>query len=113
MSRHEDGYRSHWLSEFDAEEIKRIHESARAKSVKREWVKRGYDQQMSLYGVVTDEQLEESGYKRIEILSDVLYDDRIVALIFEFFDYFKPESPYTIWIYSKDRDSIRQVGAYK
>ena len=109
----EKGLRSDWLSEFDADEIRRIHESGAAKSVKRGWIKKGYDQQMSLYGVVTDEALDEAGYKRIEILSDTLYDERIVALIFQFFQYFKPESPYTIWIYSKARDSIKQVGAYK
>ncbi|TKJ36878.1 hypothetical protein CEE36_11365 [candidate division TA06 bacterium B3_TA06] len=101
------------MTEFDADEIRRIHESGAAKRVKREWIKKGYDQQMSLYGVVTDEALDEAGYKRIEILSDTLYDDRIVALIFEFFQYFKPESPYTIWIHSTERDALKQVGAYK
>ena len=107
------GNKSDWLSEFDAEEIRRIHESGAAKSVKREWITSGYDQQMSLYGVVYDASTDEAGYKRIEILSDTLFDSRIVALIFEFFQYFKPESPYTIWIYSKERDSIKQAGAYK
>jgi len=102
-----------WLSLFDAEEIRRIHESGAAKSVKREWIKKGYNQQLSLYGVVTDGEADESGYKRIEILSDALYSERIVALVFQFFEYFKPESPYTIWTYDERRDSIKQVGAYK
>jgi len=101
------------LSEFDADEIRRIHESGAAKSVKREWIKRGHDQQLSLYGVVTDAETGESGYKRIEILSDALFDERIVALVFEFFEYFKPESPYTIWIYSGERDALKKVGDYK
>ena len=102
-----------WLALFDADEIRRIHASGAAKSVKREWIKKGYDQQLSLYGVVTDGEEDESGYKRIEILSDALYSERIVALVFQFFEYFKPESPYTIWIYDESRDSMRQVGAYK
>jgi len=107
------GHKSDWLSEFDAEEISRIHESGAAKSVKREWIKNGYDQQMSLYGVVYDASTDEAGYKRIEILSDAIFNERIVTLIFKFFEYFKPESPYTIWIYSIERDSIKQVGSYK
>lgn len=107
------GFRTEWLGAFDAEEIKRIHESGSAKRTKREWIKRGYSELLSLYGVVTDVELDESGYKRIEILSNVLYTERIVLLLFDFFDYFKPVSPYTIWIYDRERDSIRQVGAYQ
>jgi len=107
------GLYSDWLSLFDADEIRRIDESGAAKRVKRHWIKQGYDQQFSLYGVVTDGETGESGYKRIEILSDALLTERVIALIYHFFDYFKPESPYTIWIYDVSRDSIKQVGAYK
>lgn len=105
--------KAEWLSLFDAEEIRRIDESGAAKSVKRHWIKAGYDQQFSLYGVVTNRETGESGYKRIEVLSNTPLTERIVLLIYGFFDYFKPESPYTIWVYDLARDSVKQVGAYK
>lgn len=104
---------SAWLSHFDHEEIKRIDESGRAKTIKRYWIKKGFIAQFSLYGVVTDSRTGESGYKRIEILSNTPLTERIVSGIYHFFDYFKPISPYTIWIYDKDRDSIKEVGAYE
>ena len=113
MSNETKGLRTDWLGEFDAEEIRRIHESGSAKRTKREWIKQGYSELLSIYGVVTDAETGESGYKRIEILSNALYTERVVLLIYEFFDYFKPVSPYTIWVYDRDRDSVRQVGAYK
>lgn len=107
------GIRSHWLGLFDADEIKRIHESGSAKSVKRQWIKEGYDQQLSLYGVITDREADESGYKRIEVLSNMIFNEVTLLLIYHFFKSFIPESPYTIWIYDKDRESVKQVGAYK
>lgn len=97
---------------IDLEEIARIERSGSAKSVKREWIKKGYDQQMSLYGVLTDREADESGYCRIEILSNVLYSEKIVLLIYGFFNDFKPARPYTIWIYDGARESVLQVGRY-
>lgn len=97
---------------IDAEEIKRIEESGSAKRVKREWIKKGYDQQMSLYGVLTDSLQDESGYCRIEILSNVLYSEKIVFLIYQFFLDFKPARPYTIWIFDREREALSQVGRY-
>ncbi len=101
-----------WLSLFDADEIKGLEELAGAKTLKRHWIKEGYDQQMSLYGVVTNEALDESGYKRIEILSNTNYTEKIISLIYYFFRYFKPEAPYTLWIYDEALESIKEIGAY-
>lgn len=105
--------KAEWLGQFDADEIKRIDASGGARRVKRKWIKDGYDQQFSLYGVVTDAETGESGYKRIEILSNTLLTERVLLNIHAFFEYFKPESPYTIWIYDEARESIKQVGAYE
>ena len=101
-----------WLSLFDADEIKRLEELAGAKTLKRHWIKEGYSQQMSLYGVVTNREVDESGYKRIEILSNTNYTEKIIHLVYYFFRYFKPEAPYTIWLYDKDLESIKEIGAY-
>lgn len=98
---------------FDAEEIRRIHESGSAKNVKRKWVKRGYQFQISLYGVLTDRETGESGYSRIEILSDTPFDPETVFHIYTFFFDFKPTRPYSIWIYSKHLDSVKLVGRYQ
>ena len=97
---------------IDLEEIKRIDRSGSAKRVKREWIKKGYDQQMSLYGVLTNREEGESGYCRIEILANIPYSEKVVFLIYQFFLDFKPPRPYTIWIFNKDREALRQVGRY-
>ena len=98
---------------FDAEEIRRIHESAGSKSVKRKWIKEGYQYQISIYGVLTHVEAEESEYKRIEILSDVPWTEEIITLIYHFFHRFKPPAPYSIWLYNDERGAVTEVGRYQ
>jgi len=93
--------------------IKEIAESAASRTTKRRWIKEGYSHQLSLYGVVTDHEKEESSYKRIEVLSNTPWTERIVALLYEWFSYMVPGAPYTLWIYDVTRDSFKIVGEYK
>lgn len=102
-----------FLNYFDADEVKRIHESGSAKSVKRKWIKEGYTWQLSLYGVLTDREQGESGYVRTEILSNEPYDEATLSMIYQFFHDLKLPTPYSIWIYDKGRDAVRRVGVYK
>lgn len=97
---------------IDAEHLKKIARSGGAKAIKRRWIKEGYDAQISLYGVITDKTSDESHYSRIEVLSDAPYTERTVALLYDFFRELKPPTSYSIWIYSKERDSVKQVGKY-
>lgn len=101
-----------FLAAIDAEHLKQIAQSAGAKSTKRRWIKRGYDAQLSLYGVITDATTEESHYCRIEILSNTPYTERIVALVYGFFQQLKPSTSYTIWIYDHERQGLKEVGRY-
>ena len=101
------------FAHLDVEEIKRTAESGSAKRVKREWIKKGYEHQLSLYGALTNRETEETGYSRIEVLMNVPWSYRSVHLIYDFFQALKPPSPYSIWIYDHERDSVRQVGSYK
>jgi hypothetical protein len=101
------------LFDFDAQQIKEIAESGASRKVKRHWIKEGYSHQMSLYGVNTNRETEESSYKRIEILSNTPLTERIVSLLYEWFSYMVPGSPYTLWVYDVSRDSIKIVGEYK
>lgn len=102
-----------FIFKFDAEEVKRIAESGAAKRVKREWILKGYKHQLSLYGALKNRETGESGYSRIEVLMNVPWTQRVVHLIYDFFQALKPPSPYSIWIYDHERDSVRQVGSYK
>lgn len=97
---------------IDAEHLKKIAKSGGAKSIKRRWIKEGYDQGMSLYGVVTDLETKVSHYCRIEVLSNAEYNERVVALLYDFFKELKPPTSYSIWIYNADKDSVKQVGKY-
>lgn len=97
---------------IDVEHLKQVAQSGGAKSIKRRWIKEGYDAQLSLYGVLTDKTISENHYSRIEVLSNVPYNERTVALLYEFFKELKPPTSYSIWIYDAERDSVRQVGKY-
>jgi len=102
-----------WLVAFDAQQIREIAESAASRTNKRRWIKMGYSHQLSFYGVVTLTETGESSYKRIEVLSNTPWTERIVMLLHEWFRYMVPGSPYTLWVYDVTRDSFKIVGDYK
>lgn len=98
---------------FDEREIKRIEKTYGAKRIKREYIKKGYEFQLSLYGVLSDREKDESGYHRIEVLLNVPWTQRALHLIYDFMKALKPPSPYSIWIYDDSREAIKMVGSYK
>lgn len=102
-----------WISHINAEELIRIDRSAGARSLKREYVKLGYDNQMSTYGVLRDKETGDLNSCRIEVLSNTSFTERIVFLIYQTLYQLKPQYHYTIFIYDKDRDAIRMIGAYE
>ncbi len=83
-----------------------------SRRLKREWIKKGYDQQMSLYGVVFDQQKDELQYRRIEILSDGPFTKELFSLIYWFFKDLIPPKSYTIWILNHKTQEVKQVGEY-
>lgn len=102
-----------WLSLFDVNEVKKMATSAGSRSMKRKWIKEGYSHLLSLYGVAVDAETGDRGYKRIEVLSNRPWTERVVLAIYEWFNYMIPGSPYTIWLYDGARDSITIVGRYE
>ncbi|GAH60530.1 unnamed protein product [marine sediment metagenome] len=80
-----------------------------SRQVKREWIKQGYTEQLSLYGVVRDDELDSRKYKRIEVLSNKPYDRRLIETLYYYFMGFIPLEYYSIWIYDHARDSISIV----
>ena len=84
----------------------------RSRRVKREYIKQGYDQQMSLYGVVSEKEKGDFHYKRIEILSDKPFTDELLKLVYYFFKEFIPPESYTIWILDSANERIRPVGEF-
>lgn len=97
---------------FNFEEIKDFFGPPASRTLKRRLIKLGFNQQLSIYGVLTDDESKESEYRRIEVLSNIRYDQRIVTLIYSMFLDLKPPGKYTIWIYDKERDSIKQAGRF-
>ena len=101
-----------FLKAIDTEELKREYESTSSRTVKREWIKKGYANQMSLYGVLTNQDTEASEFRRIEILSDVPFTLEIVKGVSESLEYLKPPFKYTIWLYNHREDGIKMVAHY-
>lgn len=101
------------LYRIDAEELRKAHNSASSRQMKRHYLKKGYNIAMSLYGAFTDRETNESRGIRIEILSNTPYTDRITHMILSMFEHMHPVSKYTIWIYDKTLDAIKCVGRYQ
>lgn len=101
-----------FITKFDAEEIRRVHESASSRRVKRDLIEEGYTEAMSIYGVVRQEGEEEPTYCRIEILANGLYSQKAVASLYTFFKQLVPLSPYTIWIYDVSTGRVKCAGRY-
>ena len=83
-----------------------------SRQVKREWIKQGYTEQMSIYGVVNDAELDDKRYKRIEVLSNKPYDRRLMKTLYYYFMDFIPLESYSIWIYDLGRDALSLVGGW-
>lgn len=101
-----------WMRNIDFEELKKANQSPSSRALKREWYKKGYRWSISLYGVITHLDTKVHEGKRIEVLSNILWTNRIVTLIYNFLKRLKPPDKYTIWIYDKDREAISLIGRY-
>lgn len=102
-----------WPYAFDHETITRETELLSSKRLKREYVKAGYSHQLSFYGVLTNRDTEESQYSRIEVLSQDPFSFKDTFLLYHFFMTLKPLESYTIWLYSREREGVTQVGRYE
>ena len=91
--------------------VKRLMESAKgsleAKALKDQLHALGYTCAISLYGVLTDKETKRSEYRRIEVLLDVTPDERIVNLLYRFFQTNHPIQTYSVWVYDHEVDSVK------
>jgi hypothetical protein len=100
------------LENMDAQEFKRLAEQAGARTTKREYIKKGYEHQFSLYGVTTDRATKLSEYRRIEVLSNTPYTQEVFIDLYEFFNMVIPPSKYSIWIYDGKSKALKSVGVF-
>jgi hypothetical protein len=95
----------------DVQMVKRLMESAKgsleARDLKNELHSLGYTYAMSLYGVLTNIETHRSEYRRIEVLLDVTPNERIVNLLYRFFQTNHPIQTYSIWVYDSELDSVK------
>lgn len=97
----------------DLESVRKLMSSAKgaveAAKIKDALRGEGYKYEMSLYGVLKAVETNRLEYRRIEVLTNILGNERIINLIYRFFQTNKPIKTYTIWIYNSELDSIRLV----
>lgn len=101
------------LENIDANELKRVAEQSGARTVKREYIKLGYEYPFSIYGVVTRRETQVSEYRRIEILSNTSYTLALFIDLYEFFALVIPPAKYSIWTYDEKSNTIHVVGVYE
>lgn len=83
-----------------------------SRRLKRKYIKEGYDQQISFYGVIKNKEKDDREYRRIEILSNIFMTRELIDKLYYWFHEMIPPRPYTIWIYDVLKDSVAQVGAF-
>lgn len=83
-----------------------------SRRVKREAIKNGYTHQMSIYGILKFKDERDPEFRRIEILSDIEPDQRLVSKLYHWFYEFPPLKTYTIWIYDSKEEGIKLVGDF-
>lgn len=96
------------LSEADRKQLF----SPKSRTVKRQLIKKGYTWQLSIYGVQKTHENNEREYRRIEVLSNIIYTEKIVHQIYYYFENFIPSAKYTIWTYTGETDNLEQEGAF-
>ena len=87
------------------------HEAARR--LKREYVSRGYVYQMSLYGVVKSKAGDLPEYRRIEILSNVAYDEELARFLYEFFSETMLLKTYTLFSLDGVNGDLKPIGDFE
>lgn len=97
---------------FKWKEIDQFIKPAPSRTLKRQLIKQGYQYQMSFYGALTSTEKQETQYRRIEMLSNTPYTERLIFLLYEFFKEYKNPFTYSIWIYDKQQDAIKLVAKY-
>lgn len=102
-----------FLQAVDLDAIKRLMERGASRYVKRKWIKRGYTQQLSLYGVIHNKTDDKNYYRRIEVLSNTPYTCPIVMYIYDYFERSLPPYAYSIWLYDNKRKAIGLVAKYE
>lgn len=86
-----------------------VAESPRSRTLKREYIKKGYVHQVSFYGVITNNETHESRYNRIEILADQPYTQETLYVLHDFFGTAPPPFNYSIWIYTTKTDELKRI----
>lgn len=102
-----------YLKQIDIDEYKRLNQKESARQLKREYIKQGYTNQISLYGALKDNETKNSHGVRIEILSNQHITETLMFYLYEFFDIMKPHWSLSIWIYDQFRESVKLVGKYE
>lgn len=84
----------------------------KSRKVKREWIKRGYEHQLSFYGAIHDNQKKDYEGRRIEVLSNVQYNPENLKFIMGLFDVYIPKHRYVILTYDGKENQINLVGVF-
>ena len=97
----------------DIETIRRIMNSAKgcieAKEIKDQLQPLGYTFVMSLYGALRNKETQRVEPRRIEILSQKSLNEVDVELIYRWMQKMPPEKPYTVWIYKRENNQLKEV----
>jgi hypothetical protein len=101
-----------FLGKMDADELRREQDAGDSRVVKRKWIKLGFSHQMSIYGALAIKDQDRHEGRRIEILSNQPYTEKIIYQVYEFFLSIPPIARYTIWIFNANQEGLRMVGRY-
>lgn len=98
--------------EFDAKEIREEARKTSSRQLKREWIKKGFSNQMSLYGAIYSEDEDRFEGRRIEILGDQAWNKRTLKAVADSFNEHLPHFKYSIWLFTNKTLRLKLLGGY-
>lgn len=98
-----------WLSEVDISSLNPHTMFYKILTAKRTLIKAGFIHQLALYGLITDTRDESSHYVRVDVLSDTSFTQESFLRVYDFINYIKPNTKYSVWAYSDETKEIKEV----
>lgn len=102
-----------FIDGFDAHALQAEENSHNSRRVKREWIEKGYVNQLSFYGALKKKATGNVYGVRIEVHSKTPYTKDDLTLLHDIFTMATPDYPYSIWAYDSDPLILKLMGKYE
>jgi hypothetical protein len=102
-----------FLEGFDAEAIRAEDTATGSRRLKREWIEKGYVNQLSFYGALRRKSGGDAWGVRIEVHSRTPYTADDISGLYKLLTMATPSVAYSIWTFDSEPWRLRLAGKYE